>query len=43
MNPLPITRRPLGKTGLMVTPIGLGLAALGRPGYISLERGHPLF
>jgi aryl-alcohol dehydrogenase-like predicted oxidoreductase len=38
MNPLPITRRPLGKTGLMVTPIGLGLAALGRPGYITL--GH---
>ncbi len=30
--------RPLGKTGLNVTPIGLGLAALGRPGYINL--GH---
>ncbi len=28
----------LGKTGLPVTPIGLGLAALGRPGYINL--GH---
>ncbi len=28
----------LGRTGLMVTPIGLGLAALGRPGYINL--GH---
>lgn len=31
-------RRPLGKSGLQVTPIGLGLAALGRPGYINL--GH---
>lgn len=30
--------RPLGRTGLAVTPIGLGLAALGRPGYINL--GH---
>ncbi len=28
----------LGKTGLIVTPLGLGLAALGRPGYINL--GH---
>lgn len=28
----------LGSTGLDVTPIGLGLAALGRPGYINL--GH---
>ena len=28
----------LGSTGLMVTRIGLGLAALGRPGYINL--GH---
>jgi aryl-alcohol dehydrogenase-like predicted oxidoreductase len=27
-----------GRTGLNVTPIGLGLAALGRPGYINL--GH---
>jgi len=27
-----------GQTGLSVTPIGLGLAALGRPGYINL--GH---
>jgi len=27
-----------GKSGLTVTPIGLGLAALGRPGYINL--GH---
>src|SRR5215831_8818071 len=30
--------RPLGTTGLTVTPLGLGLAALGRPGYINL--GH---
>src|SRR5438132_12994570 len=30
--------RPLGKTGLTVSRIGLGLAALGRPGYINL--GH---
>jgi aryl-alcohol dehydrogenase-like predicted oxidoreductase len=32
------TIRTLGQTGLMVTPLGLGLAALGRPGYINL--GH---
>ena len=30
--------RQLGTSGLMVTPMGLGLAALGRPGYINL--GH---
>ncbi len=30
--------KPFGRTQLMVTPIGLGLAALGRPGYINL--GH---
>jgi aryl-alcohol dehydrogenase-like predicted oxidoreductase len=30
--------RPLGATGLPVSPLGLGLAALGRPGYINL--GH---
>jgi aryl-alcohol dehydrogenase-like predicted oxidoreductase len=30
--------RLLGQTGLTVTPLGLGLAALGRPGYINL--GH---
>src|SRR5579884_2073225 len=29
---------PLGDTGLRVTRLGLGLAALGRPGYINL--GH---
>ncbi len=33
-----ITLRPFGATGLWVTPLGLGLAALGRPGYINL--GH---
>jgi aryl-alcohol dehydrogenase-like predicted oxidoreductase len=37
--------RTLGDTDLEVTPIGLGLAALGRPGYINLGhasdlRGH---
>ena len=31
-------RRPLGATGLAVTPIGLGLAALGRPAYITPHR-----
>jgi aryl-alcohol dehydrogenase-like predicted oxidoreductase len=30
--------RQLGKTGLVVSRLGLGLAALGRPGYINL--GH---
>jgi aryl-alcohol dehydrogenase-like predicted oxidoreductase len=30
--------RELGSTGLRVSPIGLGMAALGRPGYITL--GH---
>jgi aryl-alcohol dehydrogenase-like predicted oxidoreductase len=30
--------RPLGNTGLKVTRLGLGLAALGRPGYMTL--GH---
>jgi aryl-alcohol dehydrogenase-like predicted oxidoreductase len=31
-------KRSLGDSALQVTPIGLGLAALGRPGYINL--GH---
>ncbi|MEL7236132.1 MAG: aldo/keto reductase, partial [Chloroflexota bacterium] len=31
-------RRQFGSTQLEVTPIGLGMAALGRPGYITL--GH---
>lgn len=30
--------RSLGRSGLSITPIGLGMAALGRPGYINL--GH---
>jgi aryl-alcohol dehydrogenase-like predicted oxidoreductase len=34
--------RPLGCAGLMVTPIGLGLAAVGRPGYITLDREKDL-
>jgi aryl-alcohol dehydrogenase-like predicted oxidoreductase len=33
-----IELRPLGKTNLRVSALGLGLAALGRPGYINL--GH---
>jgi aryl-alcohol dehydrogenase-like predicted oxidoreductase len=31
-------KRKFGHTGLIVSPLGLGLAALGRPGYINL--GH---
>lgn len=34
--------RPLGATGLFVTPIGLGLAALGRPAYITTGRDDDL-
>ena len=34
--------RQLGSTGLVVSPIGLGLAALGRPAYITLGRGTDL-
>ncbi|TVQ88120.1 MAG: aldo/keto reductase [Chromatiaceae bacterium] len=34
--------RPLGQTDLQVTRIGLGLAALGRPGYINLGHGADL-
>ena len=30
--------RPLGSTGLIVTPLGLGLAAVGRPAYITVGR-----
>lgn len=33
---------PLGETGLTVSPIGLGLAALGRPAYINLGRQRDL-
>lgn len=34
--------RPLGATGLTVTPIGFGLAAVGRPGYITLGRDRDI-
>lgn len=34
--------RSLGKTNLQVTPIGLGLAALGRPGYVNLGHAEDL-
>jgi aryl-alcohol dehydrogenase-like predicted oxidoreductase len=35
-------RIALGRTGLSVTKLGLGLAALGRPGYIDLGRQEDL-
>ncbi len=34
--------RPLGESGLYVTRLGLGLAALGRPGYINLGHARDL-
>src|SRR5215469_13088606 len=34
--------RTLGRTGLVVSRLGLGLAALGRPGYINLGHGADL-
>jgi aryl-alcohol dehydrogenase-like predicted oxidoreductase len=34
--------RTLGSTGLGVSPVGLGLAALGRPGYINIGHGEDL-
>jgi aryl-alcohol dehydrogenase-like predicted oxidoreductase len=37
-----VRTRPLGATGLEVTPVGLGLAALGRPAYIDLGRDADL-
>lgn len=33
---------PYGRTGLQVTPLGVGLAALGRPGYLNLGHGSDL-
>jgi aryl-alcohol dehydrogenase-like predicted oxidoreductase len=35
-------RRQLGNSQLVVTPMGLGMAALGRPGYINLGHGDDL-
>ena len=37
-----MNRQQLGNSGLSVTPIGLGLAALGRPGYITIGHGDDL-
>lgn len=34
--------RTLGSTGLAVTPVGVGLAAVGRPAYITLGRDQDL-
>jgi aryl-alcohol dehydrogenase-like predicted oxidoreductase len=34
--------RAFGNTGLVVSPIGLGMAALGRPGYINLGHAYDL-
>ncbi len=42
MTDLPTDRSALGRTGLTVSKIGLGLAALGRPGYINLGHGEDL-
>jgi len=37
-----VSRRPLGNTGLVVSRLGVGLAAVGRPGYITLGRERDL-
>src|SRR4051812_45062644 len=37
-----MARRRLGSTGLHVSPVGLGLAALGRPAYINVGRTEDL-
>ena len=42
MPGLRMPTRPLGSTGLVVSRIGLGLAALGRPAYINLGRQRDL-
>lgn len=34
--------RPLGRTGLRVSRIGVGLAALGRPGYVNIGHAEDL-
>lgn len=38
----PLARRALGRSGLEVSRLGLGLAAVGRPGYITLGRDRDL-
>ncbi len=38
----PLPTRVLGRSGLRVTRLGLGMAALGRPGYITLGHGDDL-
>jgi len=40
--PREIPLRPFGRSGLQATRVGLGLAALGRPGYINLGRDRDL-
>jgi aryl-alcohol dehydrogenase-like predicted oxidoreductase len=42
MNAVPMITTVLGRTGLPVSRIGLGLAALGRPGYINLRHAEDL-
>jgi aryl-alcohol dehydrogenase-like predicted oxidoreductase len=37
-----VPERTLGRSGLRVSRLGLGLAAVGRPGYITLGRAHDL-
>jgi aryl-alcohol dehydrogenase-like predicted oxidoreductase len=37
-----VEKQTLGRTGLAITPVGLGLAALGRPAYINLHREQDL-
>jgi aryl-alcohol dehydrogenase-like predicted oxidoreductase len=37
-----VRTKPLGSTGLVVSSMGLGLAALGRPAYINLHRDADL-
>jgi aryl-alcohol dehydrogenase-like predicted oxidoreductase len=37
-----VEQRSLGRTGLVVSRLGLGLAAIGRPGYITLGRARDL-
>jgi aryl-alcohol dehydrogenase-like predicted oxidoreductase len=41
-NAMTMESRSLGSTGLMVSHLGLGLAALGRPGYINLNHAKDL-